>query len=125
MPHHSTSTRAWWGSGFGIGTSSTRTSRCPCQRAARIGPSDLLLIDVASVEGRSLGSRFYPRYVPAAQVCRKERAAPKGEVCRVAEEVGLLIPDQPLHLPFRGDAEHLARLVAGDVEVARRVEGQP
>src|SRR3712207_8024245 len=36
----------------------------------------------------------------------------------------LFVPDQTLNRPIGGDAEHLARLVAGDVEVALGVEGQ-
>jgi hypothetical protein len=41
----------------------------------------------------------------------------------VAEQVSLLVPDQAHNRPVGGDAEHLARFVAGDVQVAFGIEG--
>jgi hypothetical protein len=43
----------------------------------------------------------------------------------VAEQVGLFVSDQARDRTVGGDAEHLARLVAGDVQVAFVIEGQP
>src|SRR5215207_7296578 len=80
---------------------------------------------ITSVEREALRRRLYGGDVPAPKVGGEQHVVPEGQVGWVAEEVGLLVPDQTLNRPVWGDAKHLARLVAGNVQVARRIEGQP
>jgi hypothetical protein len=80
---------------------------------------------VTSVEREALRRRLYGGDVSAPEVGGELHVVPEGQVGGVTEEVGLFAPDQTHNRPIGGDAKHLARLVAGDVQVARRIKGQP
>ncbi len=80
---------------------------------------------ITSVERQALNLYVYDGYVPPSQVGGEQDVAPEGQVGGVAEQVSLLVPDQAHNRPVGGDAEHLARFVAGDVQIAFGIEGQP
>src|SRR5215212_2489952 len=101
-------------------TRGTSCSALRCVRARAASPAAA----VSSVEWQALRVRLHSRYVPATEIGGEERASPECQVRRVAKEVGLLVAYQARYRPVGRYAEHLAGLVATDVQVALGIKSQ-